>query len=343
MKKASILLILTGGTISMGKKANRSLSPLSCNQVLASVPEIQDLNVNISTVAFSPLIDSSDINPENWVAICEIIENNYRKYDGFVVLHGTDTMSYSASAVSFMLENLSKPVIFTGSQLPVGVHRSDAKENLITSIEIAAAKNEKGDALVQEVCVFFEDQLMRGNRTTKRNAEEFDAFASFNYHNLAKSGVHIKFYTEYFLEQKSTEALKVHKTLDNNIAILKLFPGINCHTVEAVLKTEGVKAVIIETYGTGNAPSCKWFYRLLDEAGKAGIVLLNITQCRAGSVEMGRYATSLNLKKAGVVSGYDMTIEAAVAKLMFLLGQYTDSQVIKEKLSVSLRGEITLN
>ena len=185
------------------------------------------MNVNISSVAFSPLIDSSDISLDNWVSICEIIEQHYDSYDGFVVLHGTDTMSFSASVVSFMLENLSKPVIFTGSQLPVGVHRSDAKENLITSIEIAAAKNEKGSSVVQEVCVFFEDQLMRGNRTTKRNAEEFDAFASFNYHNLAKSGVHIKFYPEYFWENRSKKALKVHKTLDNNIAILRLFPGIN--------------------------------------------------------------------------------------------------------------------
>lgn len=342
MKKASVLLIITGGTISMGRKANNSLAPLSCNQVLASIPEIQDMNVNISSVAFSPLIDSSDISLDNWVSICEIIEQHYDSYDGFVVLHGTDTMSFSASVVSFMLENLSKPVIFTGSQLPVGVHRSDAKENLITSIEIAAAKNEKGSSVVQEVCVFFEDQLMRGNRTTKRNAEEFDAFASFNYHNLAKSGVHIKFYPEYFWENRSKKALKVHKTLDNNIAILRLFPGINQHTVEAVLRTVGLKAVILETYGTGNAPSCKWLYRLLAEANKAGLVLLNITQCRAGSVEMGRYATSLNLKKAGVVSGYDMTVEAAVAKLMFLLGRYNDNEKIKKELNTSLRGEVTI-
>ncbi|MDO4726325.1 MAG: type I asparaginase [Porphyromonadaceae bacterium] len=343
MKKGSVLLILTGGTISMGKKANNSLAPLNCDEVLASIPEIQNMNVNISSIAFSPLIDSSDMALENWVTICEIIEENYDKYDGFVVLHGTDTMSFSASAVSFMLENLSKPVIFTGSQLPVGVHRSDAKENLITSIEIAAARDDKGNAIVQEVCVFFEDQLMRGNRTTKRNAEEFDAFASFNYHNLAKSGVHIRFYPEYFWASGSKKPLKVHKHLDNNIAILRIFPGINEQTVAAVLRTEGLKAVVLETYGTGNAPSAKWLYKLLCEATKAGIIILNITQCRAGSVEMGRYATSLNLKKAGVVSGYDMTVEAAVAKLMFLFGKYDDNEKIKKELNTSLRGEVTIN
>jgi len=342
MKKASVLLILTGGTISMGEKTDNSLAPLNCDQVLASIPELQDLNINISSAAFSPLIDSSDICMENWVEICEIIEKNYSKFDGFVVLHGTDTMSFSASAISFMLENLSKPVIFTGSQLPVGVHRSDAKENLITSIELAAAKNDKGEAMLKEVCIYFEDQLMRGNRTTKRNAEEFDAFASFNYHNLAKSGVHIKFYSEYFLQNKTEKPLKVHKNLDNNIAILKLFPSINEQSVKAILSTPNIKAVILETYGTGNAPSSKWLYHLLYEANRNGIILLNITQCRAGSVEMGRYATSINLQKAGVVSGYDMTVESAVTKLMFLLGQFSDNNTIKKELNRSIRGEVTI-
>jgi L-asparaginase len=340
----SVLLILTGGTISMGENNDsRSLAPLDCNSVIASIPELKNLNVNISVATFNPLIDSSDFQPNNWIEICEIIEDNYEKHDGFVVLHGTDTMSYSASAVSFMLENLSKPVIFTGSQLPVGVHRSDAKENLITSIEIAAAKNNKGEAVIQEVCLYFEDMLMRGNRTTKRNAEEFDAFASFNWHELAKIGVHIKYFPEYCLTNRKKLPLVVHKQINNNIAILKLFPGISEQCVRSILQIEGLKAVVIESYGTGNATSCDWFYNLLNSATEKGIILLNITQCRAGSVEMGRYQTSVNLQKAGVVGGYDMTTEAAVTKLMFLLGKYSDLKHIKEELVRSIKGEMTVS
>jgi L-asparaginase len=341
-KNGSVLLILTGGTISMGENsASKSLCPLDCESVLASIPELENLNVAISSVAFNPLIDSSDFQPDNWVEICNIIEKHYKRYDGFVVLHGTDTMSYSASAVSFMLENLSKPIIFTGSQLPVGIHRSDAKENLITSIEIAAAKNDRGESIIQEVCLYFEDMLMRGNRTTKRNAEEFDAFASFNCHELAKSGVHIKYYPEYYIINRKKAPLIVHKKIDNNVAILKLFPGINEKTVSSILETEGLKGVVIESYGAGNAPSCDWLYLLLNNANKKGIVLLNITQCRAGSVEMGRYQTSINLQKAGVISGYDLTTEAAVTKLMFLLGEYSDIKRIKKELSISIRGEMS--
>ncbi len=342
MKKSSVLLILTGGTISMGRNEQNSLSPLSCEEVLAMVSELKELNVNISSVAFTPLIDSSDICPKDWLHICQIIKDRYQEFDGFVVLHGTDTMSYSASAVSFMLENLSKPVIFTGSQLPVGVHRSDAKENLITSIEIAAAKTESCSAVIQEVCVFFEDQLMRGNRTTKRNAEEFDAFASFNYPNLAKTGVHIRYYNEYFLEQKQGEQLKINDKIDSNISIIKLFPGITEQAVEAILSTKGLRGVIIESYGTGNAPSHPWLYKHLQEADKRGVVIMNITQCRAGSVEMGRYQTSVNLQKSGVLSGYDMTVEAATTKLMFLLGKHSDPEEIKKELGKSLRGEVTI-
>ncbi|MDR1544105.1 MAG: type I asparaginase [Prevotellaceae bacterium] len=342
MKKKSVLLIFTGGTISMGENpADRSLSPLNSGQVLANIPELNYLDVKISSDSFSPLIDSSDMQPENWVKICELIAENYENFDGFVVLHGTDTMSYSASAVSFMLENLSKPVIFTGAQLPVGVHRSDAKENLITAIEIAAAKNAKGDAIIQEVCLYFEEQLMRGNRTTKRNAEEFDAFASFNYPLLAKAGVHIKYFPEYCHYEKKKE-LKININLDNNIAILKIFAGINYNYVKNVLSTENLRAVIIETFGAGNAPTCEWLAELLTGANRRGIILFNVTQCRAGSVEMGRYATSHQLRRAGVISGRDITTEAAVAKLMFLLGQNTDNEQIKELLKVSLRGEMTV-
>ena len=342
MKNNSVLLILTGGTISMGRNEKDSLSPLSCDEVLAMIPELKDLNVNISSVAFSPLIDSSDINPTHWLHICHIIKEEYHNFDGFVVLHGTDTMSYSASAVSFMLENLSKPVIFTGSQLPVGVHRSDAKENLITSIEIASTKTDNGEAMIQEVCIYFEDQLMRGNRATKRNAEEFDAFASFNYPNLAKSGVHIKFYNEYFLERRQDKQLIINDKIDTNISIIKLFPGITEQSVEAILNIDGLRGVILESYGTGNAPSYPWLCRQLKEATKRGITILNISQCRAGSVEMGRYAASLSLQEAGVLSGYDMTTEAATTKLMFLLGKYSNPDDIKSALEKSLRGEVTI-
>jgi len=339
--KDKVLLVFTGGTISMDKSANsKSLSPLNCEQVLARIPELNHLGVDISSISFSPLIDSSDIMPENWVKICEIIEENYDKFDGFVVLHGTDTMSYSASAVSFMLENLSKPVIFTGSQLPVGVYRSDAKENLITAIEIAAAKKENGGAMIQEVCLYFEDQLFRGNRTTKRNAEEFDAFASFNYHILAKVGVHIKYFPEYCHFNNKKLPLIISKKIDDNIAILKLFPGINKNVVESTLNIKGLKAVVIETYGTGNAPSCSWLKELLSEANRKGIILFSVTQCRAGSVEMGRYETSVNLQQSGVISGYDITTEAAVTKLMFLLGKYSDVNEVKRKLMISICGEM---
>ncbi len=341
---SSVLLIFTGGTISMGENpATQSLSPLDSAQVLSFIPELKMLRVNISSVSFNPLIDSSDIQPESWVRIAEIIRDHYDAFDGFVVLHGTDTMAYSASALSFMLENLTKPVIFTGSQLPVGVLRSDAKENLITAIELAAAKNERHEAMVPEVCLFFEDKLMRGNRATKRNTEAFNAFASFNYPELAKTGVHIKYASAYIHHETEKKPFAIQTQLDTNIAILKIFPGITEATVKAILSIAGLRAVVLESFGAGNAPRVEWLFELLKQATDKGIVIVNVTQCRSGSVEMGRYETSINLQKAGIVSGFDMTLEETVTKLMYLLGQTNESEEIRRQMSTPLRGEVTID
>ena len=293
-------------------------------------------------MSFSPLIDSSDIQPSNWVEIASHIQTHYNDFDGFVVLHGTDTMAYSAAALSFMLDGLRKPVIFTGSQLPVGVLRSDAKENLITAIELAAAKNEKGEAMVPEVALMFEGKLMRGNRTTKRNAEDFDAFASFNYPELVRAGVHLKYYEHNIHREANNAQLTVANHFDDNIVVLKIFPGIRPETVKAVYSIAGLRAVVLETFGSGNAPTAQWLCDIISEATESGIVTVNVTQCRAGSVEMGHYEASVNLIKAGVVSGHDITLEAAVAKLMFLLGKYDSAEDVKREMAVPLRGEMTV-
>ncbi|MGM9806281.1 MAG: asparaginase [Candidatus Aphodosoma sp.] len=340
--KSSVLLIFTGGTISMGENStNHSLAPLDTSRVLSFIPELEMLHVNISSVSFSPLIDSSDITASDWIDIATLIERHYNDFDGFVVLHGTDTMAYSASALSFMLDGLTKPVIFTGSQLPVGVLRSDAKENLITAIELAAAKDEYGRAMVPEVCLFFEDKLMRGNRTTKRNSEDFNAFASFNYPELVRTGVHIKYYEHNIHREEGAGSLSVSTHFDSNVVILKLFPGITPATVKAVYAIGGLRAVVLESYGSGNAPTALWLRDTIAEAGKRGVVTVNVSQCRAGGVEMGRYEASVNLIDAGVVSGRDMTTEAAVTKLMFLLGRYEDSDTVKRLMQEPLKGEMS--
>ena len=341
-KESAVLLLFTGGTISMSEDPTTgALRPIDFDRLLDYMPELKQTGIRIKSIPFLPLIDSSDVHPPVWERLAKIIEENYEDYDGFVVLHGTDTMAYSASALSFMLENLSKPVIFTGAQLPIGMMRSDAKENMLTAIEIATAK-ESGQAIVPEVCIFFEDTLFRGNRTTKKNAEHFNAFNSYNYPPLAKAGVHIKYFRSYIHYPHAGTKLRVRTKIDQNIAILKLFPGITEHTVNAILNIPNLKAVVLESFGAGNAPRCTWFYDSLKEATHRGILIVNKTQCSTGTVEMGRYETSLNLVNAGVMSGFDSTTEALVTKLMYLLGEYTSLDDVKHRLSSSMCGEMTV-
>ena len=337
-----VLLISTGGTITMVRdKATDALVPADMETFKAYMPELFAGETDVDIAAFHPLIDSSDIGPQSWCQIAQMIYDRYDDYDGFVVLHGTDTMSYTASAVSFMLENLGKPVVFTGSQLPVGVLRSDAKENLLTAIEIAAAKDEEGNAIVPEVTIYFEDRLFRANRTTKRNAEHFSAFNSYNYPALAKAGVHITYQLHLIRYSDPSAPLVLHTSFDTHVAVLKLFPGIRPSVVRALLHTRGLKGVVLETFGAGNAPSDQWLYKELKQAVDKGIIIVNKTQCNTGSVEMGLYAVSLNLMKAGVLSGYDITTEALLTKMMLVLGEQPENA--RDLIGKDLCGEMTID
>ncbi|WP_028892284.1 asparaginase [Tenacibaculum sp. 47A_GOM-205m] len=336
-----ILIVYTGGTIGMVKDYNTgALKAFDFSQISSKIPELQQLNCEISTISFDEPIDSSNMNVSYYIQIAEIISDNYDKFDGFVVLTGSDTMSYTSSAISFMFENLQKPVIFTGSQLPIGDLRTDAKENLITSIQVASTY-ENGKPIIQEVGLYFEYKLYRANRTTKINAEQFEAFASMNYPPLAESGVHLNFNHHLLLKpNKEEKKLVFRKKLDNHVAILKLFPGITESVVRSFINIPELKGIILETYGSGNAPTEKWFVDLLEDAVKRGIYIVNVTQCTGGSVILGHYETSSELKRIGIVDGKDITTETAVAKMMYLLGEKLSKEEFKCYFEKSLRGEM---
>ena len=340
-KKSTILLIYTGGTIGMVKDYKTgSLKAFDFDELLSNIPELNQLDCEIETFSFDQPIDSSNMSLKHWVQIASVIEDNYHNHDGFVVLHGSDTMSYTASALSFLLENLAKPVIFTGSQLPIGDLRTDAKENLITSIQIAALK-ENGKPVVQEVGLYFEYKLYRANRTTKINAEHFEAFSSLNHPPLVESGVHLKVFKENLFRPKTAKKFFVHKKMDNNVAVLKLFPGLSPKVLQSVLQIPGLKALILETYGAGNAFTEDWFLEELKNAIKNNLFIVNVTQCSGGSVIMGQYETSKAMLDMQVINGKDITTEAAIAKLMYMLGVGVTAKSFKTIFETPLRGEMS--
>lgn len=340
MHKPAILLIYTGGTIGMIKDfVTGALKAFNFDQLLERIPELQLLDCSIDTYSFDEPIDSSDMNPEHWVTIAEVIEKNYDAFDGFVVLHGSDTMSYTASALSFMLKNLAKPVILTGSQLPIGDLRTDAKENLITAIQIAALQ-QNNVPVIKEVGLYFEYKLYRGNRSTKISAEHFNAFTSPNLPHLAESGVHLKI-NEHLLDDFYTSSkLDVQKNLDTNVFILKIFPGITQHVLEAILNIANLKGLVLETFGSGNAPTEFWFINTLQKAIDKGIKIVNVTQCWGGSVDMGKYETGTALKQIGVISGHDITTEAAITKMMHLLPKQLTSNDFSTAFQTPICGEL---
>lgn len=336
-----VLILYTGGTIGMVENPRTGAhEPLDFQHLASHVPELSQIHVNVDTMQFDQPIDSSNMNPSHWVRMAKVVVDNYDKYDGFVILHGTDTMAYSATALSFILDNLGKPVILTGSQLPIGVLRTDGKENLITAIEIAAAHDRIGLPMVPEVCIFFQSSLLRGNRSKKYSAEQFNAFASPNYPPIAEVGVHINYAHHYIRHAISRDSLKPKYDFESNVVVLRLFPGISEHIVRSVINIPGLRGLVLESFGTGNAMTDDWFVEEMQKAVNSGIVVVNVSQCIGGSVEMERYDTGNRILNAGVVGGVDMTTEATIVKLMFLLGQTSDQNEVRRLMNVNLAGEL---
>lgn len=341
--RPKILMIYTGGTIGMIENPKtHALEPFDFDHLLQNVPKLKLLDFDIDHYEFPNPLDSSDMNPAHWSEIASVVERNYDDYDGFVVLHGTDTMAYTASALSFMLENLDKPVIITGSQLPIGEVRTDGEENLITSLQIAAAKDKDGGPMVREVAILFDDDLLRGNRSTKHSADNFKAFKTNNYPGLAQIGLGITFRPESLWRNKESQPLKVHSQMDCNVIYLDLFPGITESTVRHILSTPNLKGVVLKTFGAGNGPTGEWFQSLLREAIEKDIVVVNVTQCMTGSVMPFRYHTGMAMSESGVVPGHDLTSEAAITKLMYLFGRGLSPKEVKSAMEIPLRGELSV-
>lgn len=344
MRTGRVLLIYTGGTIGMGKNPRTgALEPLDISSLLSHLPEIEQIETKVDVYQFPTPIDSSDMNHLMWAEIVHIINDRYAQYDGFVILHGTDTMAYTASALSFMMTNLTKPVILTGSQLPIGQLRTDGKENLITSIELASLTNHHGVTPIPEVCIYFSGHLLRGNRSTKQNAEQFNAFESFNYPHLCEAGVNFRFIAEHnILNPDFSKPMEPHFQMDPNILVFSLFPGLQEQTVKHIIDSPSLRGIVMRSYGSGNAPQQRWLSELLHRATERGVVIVNISQCMAGRVEMGRYDAGVHLVQSGVLSGYDSTIEAATTKLMYLSSLYEDPKMIRVLMQSSIAGEITI-
>jgi L-asparaginase len=337
-EKPKVLIIYTGGTIGMiNDHVTGELKSFDFDHIYDNVPELKRLNVDLTTVSFAKPVDSSEMNPELWREMAQTVFDNYGHYDGFVILHGSDTMAFSASALSFMLQGLKKAVIFTGSQLPIGTIRTDGKENLITAIEIAASQDENGESVVQEVAVYFEYSLYRGNRSSKISANQFEAFDSPNYPRLGVAGVTIEFRRERLLRKEAE--LQLYPELNNRVGLVKIFPGFSSEALYSLFDRKYTDALLLETFGSGNAPSDMKFRELISNYIADGGIVLNVTQCSSGSVQQGKYQTSSFFQQIGVISGGDMTTEAALAKLMHLLAKEKNTDVIKTKLLEDLCGE----
>jgi len=336
----NIFIIYTGGTIGMVKDETGTFVPFDFELIKRNLPDLSRLHYKLTVHSFEPIIDSSNMKPEIWIEMAQIIKDNYANYDGFVILHGSDTMAFPASVLSFLLEGLQKPVILSGSQLPIGEIRTDARENMMTALEIASAKQD-GISIIQEVCILFDNKLFRGNRSFKYNSAKFEAFRSPNYPVLVEAGIHLKYNTDALLNNIDKEFI-LHTKLDNRVAVLKLFPGISAQTIKAVLDSD-VRSIVMETFGSGNTTTDTWFLDLLKEAIEQGKNILNISQCKVGSVELGRYETSQGLKSIGVLNGYDLTFEAAVTKLMYLQGELEDQKEVAYWIEKDIRGELTIN